>query len=374
MSHIVAFCAGRWRGWVWCGAGGVTERSGAASVGHRLDYNRLARRGAEVKIRPLLLRTAGAGFHAAISTVLLLVTVGCGVASTSVPRRTIRITESSLTAPLVEAFTRRLPQFEFRVVPRGGEANPTLALSAGEAELAVVMADTAYFEHLGLQRVAPEVRGLSLVPEFPVHLVVGKHSTVRSLADLRDRSVVTCAGCPPGAIDRPGTRDHFIRRLIEAHGVTPDQVVGYPLASDQVIPALKDGTYDAAFVLSYYPAASVAEATRAGARLLPIEGPAVDRLRLDYPFVREVRIPPGTYPGQPEMVRTVGIDRLLLCRGDLEEPVAYLLTRAFVESLRELAVAQSTSFRHMDMDRAPATPVPLHEGAARFFREWELFQ
>jgi TRAP-type uncharacterized transport system substrate-binding protein len=32
------------------------------------------------------------------------------------------------------------------------------------------------------------------------------------------------------------------------------------------------------------------------------------------------------------------------------------------------------ALRFMDLDQAPATPIPLHEGAARYYRERELMR
>jgi uncharacterized protein len=110
-------------------------------------------------------------------------------------------------------------------------------------------------------------------------------------------------------------------------------VTGEPVALDKVNDALRDGRYDAAFVHFYYPAQVVSVALRAGARVLPLEGPAIEKLRLQYPFVREVKIPPGTYEGQTEVIRTVGVDRLLLCRSDLDEELAYTLTKAWRSSV-----------------------------------------
>ena len=46
---------------------------------------------------------------------------------------------------------------------------------------------------------------------------------------------------------------------------------------------------------------------------------------------------------------------------------------AFFAVLPILASAQ-TSLRLMDFSQMPATSVPLHEGAARYYRERELFR
>jgi TRAP-type uncharacterized transport system substrate-binding protein len=62
----------------------------------------------------------------------------------------------------------------------------------------------------------------------------------------------------------------------------------------------------------------------------------------------------------------------MVCRADLEEQTAYELTRQFFDILAALPAADS--LRLMNVDSAPATPIPLHQGAARYFRERELFR
>jgi hypothetical protein len=114
-------------------------------------------------------------------------------------------------------------------------------------------------------------------------------------------------------------------------------------------------------------------AAQTGAKLLAIEGPAIDRLRHDYPFLRLTAIPAATYPSHSAPIRTIGVDNLLLCRSDLDEELVYELTKNFFAALPELA-AEQISLRQMDFAQAPATPIPLHEGAARYYRERELFR
>ena len=108
-----------------------------------------------------------------------------------------------------------------------------------------------------------------------------------------------------------------------------------------------------------------------GAYLLPIEGPPVDRLRSESPFVRVVMIPRDIYPGQDRIIPTVGIDMLIVCRRDLDEQLAYRLTSQFFAVFPRIARVEAT-MRFLKLEEAPATPIPLHAGATRYFRQQEL--
>jgi len=73
------------------------------------------------------------------------------------------------------------------------------------------------------------------------------------------------------------------------------------------------------------------------------------------------------------VIHTIGVDSLLICRKDLDESIVYDLTKHFFEALPALS-SSLDALRFMDLDESPATPIPLHDGAARYYRERELLQ
>ena len=97
----------------------------------------------------------------------------------------------------------------------------------------------------------------------------------------------------------------------------------------------------------------------------------MDQLRRESPFVRVVMIPRDIYPGQDKIVPTVGIDMLIVCRRDLDERLAYRLTEQLFSVFPRVARVEAT-MRFLNLEEAPATPIPLHTGATRYFREREL--
>jgi TRAP transporter TAXI family solute receptor len=81
------------------------------------------------------------------------------------------------------------------------------------------------------------------------------------------------------------------------------------------------------------------------------------------------RIPAGTYPGQDRDVETIAQPNFLAVRGDVPEDDVYLITKTVYENLGFLrAIHKATDA--MALERATAgLPMPLHPGAARYFRE-----
>ena len=146
------------------------------------------------------------------------------------------------------------------------------------------------------------------------------------------------------------------------------------LPSAEAAVELRAGKIDAMFVLGTYPAESVRAATADGrAYVVPIAGPAADRLRAESGFLHAALVPANTYPGQTASIRTLGIQNVLVCRRDLDDQLVYELTKQFFVALPRLSLLFS-SLRLIDVYHASATSIPLHDGAIRFYRERELLR
>jgi TRAP transporter TAXI family solute receptor len=256
------------------------------------------------------------------------------------------------------------PDFQIDVQVTGGAVANVEAINRGDLDTAFTFADVAYLASVGdLTPSHPpldQVRAIGVVQVTPVQLVAAKDAPIRTVADLRGLRV---AVGPEGS----GTA-LTARLLLQAFGLTPSMVRTESLEFQEAGSRLMNGHLDAMFDNATY-ADSIARALTAGARLIPIEGPPVERLRREYPFLRSMNFPKETYPATGTF-RTLGVDSLLICRMDLDERVVYALTTAIFEALGELA--QTGRWNLASPDQAPAAPIPLHEGAARYYREQEL--
>jgi hypothetical protein len=77
--------------------------------------------------------------------------------------------------------------------------------------------------------------------------------------------------------------------------------------------------------------------------------------------------------GNLRQIETIGVESVVVCRDDLPEELAYSVTRSVFETLAE-PVRLTRIFQRIDLRQTAATPVPLHPGAARYFRERQLFE
>ena len=85
----------------------------------------------------------------------------------------------------------------------------------------------------------------------------------------------------------------------------------------------------------------------------------------------EISVEPNTWNGQTEEIRTVGSQQCVLVRTDMDEELAYQLTKAICEE-KDLLALTVPAMKYFDPENAgklSVTGVPLHPGAARYFEE-----
>jgi len=98
----------------------------------------------------------------------------------------------------------------------------------------------------------------------------------------------------------------------------------------------------------------------------PEQGKAMDGGRnLWVPYT----IAAGTYPGQDKAVQTIAQPNFLAVNADVDEEHVYQLTKAMYENLGFLSAIHPAT-KVMAVENAMAgLPVPLHPGAARYYKE-----
>jgi uncharacterized protein len=272
-----------------------------------------------------------------------------------------------LSTRLTEEYRRTLPGLDIREHDALSSGQVLSQLQDNQIDFGIALANDAYRAYFDQETGAPlpdsQVRGISLLQPLPMYLLARAGSGVHSVSDLKGKVV---------AVGPKNTSSWTLGTLVlQAFKVEP--VTVKPIASrDVAAQGLKDGSLDAMVLPGLVnPDEKTQEAIRAGAYLLPIDGPPIEQLRRESPFVRAVMIPRDVYPGQDRIVPTVGIDMVIVCRRDLDERLAYQLTEQLFNVFPRLARVEAT-LRFLNPDEAPATPIPLHPGAARYFREREL--
>jgi hypothetical protein len=249
-----------------------------------------------------------------------------------------------------------------------GSSGSVDALQDGGAQIGFAQADIAYLAYTRGTTAHPRphtgLRGIAVLWANTAQIAVPDDSPIQSISDLRGKRV---------AVGSPGTSTEVLARLIlKAYGMSYADLRPAFTSFDERVKQMRHGAIDAAFVVTAIPAPVIQELkANPGIRLIPVDPDRIEAFRGRYPFLRPTLLPEGTYAWQHKPLPVVGIDELLVCRSDLSDALVYQLTKAFFEALPMLARVNAAAGT-IDLDEAPGTPIPLHPGAARYYREREI--
>jgi TRAP transporter TAXI family solute receptor len=297
----------------------------------------------------------------AAGLVLCLAAMSCSGAAETVTAPPAMLRLSRTSASDLETALARIPHVQSQIVTEGGSSITSLLdLKSQKTNVSGTLADVAYLAYAGqleeMTEPFEQLRGMAVTGLNTMHLLVGPHVRVRSLADLKGLRV---------SLGAPGSSTaHITLRMLQDLGIPPEDIRAERIPNAEIVSRLSSGEIDAAFSGFAPPSAAVTAAMKRGAKLIPVEGPAIEEMRTRYPYLKRTLILPGTYPNQPEAVRTLAVDTLLVCRAELDDETVYALLGAY------FATRPATT--PPNLERAPATPIPLHPGAARYYRQREL--
>jgi hypothetical protein len=243
-------------------------------------------------------------------------------------------------------------------------------LAEGELEFAMVQSDTASDAFSGRApfagRAQPSLRSIgSFHPEL-ITIVARAGAGIESLDDLRRKRLNT------GVIGS-GSRTTW-GAVEEAAGWTAaDRPVISELKPDVALTALCKDQLDAVLLLVGHPSAVVRKALDAcETRIVPVAGPAIDRLVGAMPHFLKGTIPATAY-GLPADLPSLGVRAVLVTSAGMGSDTVYAMTKAMLGNMDELrrahpALAGLTPQQMM----TDGIVAPLHPGALRAYREQGL--
>ncbi len=95
----------------------------------------------------------------------------------------------------------------------------------------------------------------------------------------------------------------------------------------------------------------------------------LDLLNAKYPLWDWYDFPPGTYPNQNELIRTIASPNVLVTRDDIPEEAVYQITKVIWENLATLQEIHGATRDMRPEIAVQGLGAPLHPGALRFYRE-----
>lgn len=276
---------------------------------------------------------------------------------------------SGLYYPIGGAYATALSDYGYTTsaeATNASGANVQLILD-GDAEMAIVMQDVAVQAYTaeGAYEGAEPAEGMSAImrlwPNY-VQLVTTADTGITCVEDLVGKRVGVGASNSGVEINA--------RMVLDAYGITYDDITADYLAYGEAIENMKNGQCDAVFVTSGIPNATVMELDVSyDMVVVPIDGAGRDKLVSDYPYYAETIIPAGTYSNE-EDVEGVFVYNIMVVPNTLSEDMVYDMMLAIEDGMDTIQASHSAAEADVSMDTGIADlQLPLHPGAAKYWSE-----
>jgi TRAP transporter TAXI family solute receptor len=243
-------------------------------------------------------------------------------------------------------------------------------LEQGRGEIAFTLGDSLKSawegeEEAGFKAKLGKLRTIAAIYPNYIQLVATKDSGIKTLADLKGKSL--SVGAP-----RSGTELNT-RAILAAAGMNYKDLgkVEY-LPFAESVDLMKNRQLDATLQSAGLGVASIRDlATTSEVTVVAVPKAVVEKI--GPPFI-SVNIPANTYKGQDKDVQTAAVINYLVTHSGVSDDVVYQMTKLVFENLPELANAHSAAKDIKLETAAQGSPIPLHPGAERYYREKGLLK
>jgi TRAP transporter TAXI family solute receptor len=242
-------------------------------------------------------------------------------------------------------------------------------INSGQIESGFAQADLAAWAYDGIKMfgdAGPQRKLRAIGSLFPAaaQLVVKADSPIRNLADLDGKTV---------AVGETGSGSAAAAAIVfAAAGFAERNPIRKTLRPGPAAAELKAGTIDAWFLVGGYPVPAIRDlAASMPIRLVPIQGEVADKLKKAFSFYELIEIPAGSYPNVDTATRSFGFSALWVVNADTDADLVYAITKSLWNpATGKLLAALDPIGKRIRLDRAlEGLSIPLHPGAARFYRE-----
>lgn len=238
-------------------------------------------------------------------------------------------------------------------------------IQAGKGEIAFTLGDSLAQgwkgdADAGFRGKLDKLRVVGAIYPNYIQIVASKESGIKTLADLKGKRL--SVGAP-----KSGTELNA-RAILAAAGIKYENLgkVEY-LPFAESVELIKNRQLDATLQSAGLGVASIKDLANS-VEIVVVEIPA-DVVQKAGPPFQIGTIPANTYQGQTANVSAALVQNYLVTRSDLSDEVVYNMTKAIYDNIPDLIAAHAAA-RSIKLETAGKdSPVPLHPGAAKYFKE-----
>ncbi|QEA38823.1 TAXI family TRAP transporter solute-binding subunit [Pistricoccus aurantiacus] len=236
----------------------------------------------------------------------------------------------------------------------------------GDSDIALALADTVYQAYNGTGdfegRQLENIRALASIYPNALQLVTMADSGIESLQDLKGKTV---------SVGAPGSGTELnARAVLEANGITYDDIEARRFNFNETADAIRDGDIDAGFWSVGPPTSSILNlATTRDIRLIGLTDEEVAKAKEAEPVFAAYDLKADLYDGMDGPVQTVSIPNVLVTNAELDDDLAYQITKLLFENTDELIAIHPAANDTTVKFSTDSTPIPFHPGALRYYEE-----
>lgn len=237
----------------------------------------------------------------------------------------------------------------------------------GDCEIAIAMQDAVMQAYTGTgayegKGEATDLRALMRLWPNYVQLVTTASTGIKSVEDLRGKRVGVGASNSGVEINA--------RMILNAYGMSYDDIQPDFLAYGEAIDNMKNGQCDAVFVTSGLPNATVMElGVQYDMVIVPIDGEGREKLVSEYPYYAKTVIPANTY-NNTEDVEGVFVYNIMLVRKDLSDAMVYDMLEGIFANISTIKASHNAADKNIDITfGVDDIQLPLHPGAVAFWTD-----
>lgn len=250
----------------------------------------------------------------------------------------------------------------------GGSVANLNSIAAQQMDMGIAQSDWQYHAYNGSSsfegKKNDKLRAIFSIHPEPFTVMARTDANIKSFDDLKGKRVNVG---DPGS----GTRA-TMNVILNAKGWTDKEFkVASELKPAEMASVMCDNNLDAITYNVGHPNGALKEAAAScDAHLVPVTGEAIDKLVADHAYYAKATIPGGLYKGTDNPVESFGVYATLVTSSDVSEEKVYAVVKAVFDNFDRFKRLHP-AFENLKQEEMikNALSAPLHDGAARYYKE-----
>jgi TRAP transporter TAXI family solute receptor len=256
----------------------------------------------------------------------------------------------------------------------GGSLYNVGGLRDNELEFAIIQSNWQQHAFSGTsqfteQGPTPKLRSMFSLYAQPLNLIARSDSKIVSLQDLPGKRI---------NLGEAGSDDRdMMQTVLQSMGWSEsDFATAAELRKSEAEQALCANQLDAIAYIGAHPNNSIKSLSyKCDIKLIPVSSAEIDQVVNDNPYYTYSVLSKDSYPGTTAEVENFGVMATLVTSSDVSDDIAYNVTKAVFEHFEEFKRSNPVlADLHKEDMVTNGLTIPLHPGAAKYYREVGLLK